>query len=113
MDGPAQGWFSRLEPGSIDKWDDLEEQFITRFSLRQKGIRNPTEIAKIVRKANETLPDFKERWTDEASYIPGVPEVMRISSFMNSHKCPELAKRFSDRVPLTVKEMMTRVDDFV
>ena len=96
LDSPAQGWFSRLEPGSIDKWDDLEEQFVTRFSLRQKGIRNPTEIAKIIRKANETLPDFKERWTDEASYIPGVPEVMRISSFMNSHKCPELAKRFSD-----------------
>ena len=38
---------------------------------------------------------------------------MHISSFMNSHKCIELAKRFSDKVPLTVKEMMTRVDDFV
>lgn len=66
-----------------------------------------------MRRANETLLDFKERWTDEASYILGVPEVMRISSLMGGHKCPEFAKRFSDKVPRTVKEMMTRVDDFV
>ena len=102
-----------MEPGSIDGWEELREQFLTRFSLRQKGVKDPTEITKITRRANETLPEFKERWTNEASFIPGVPELMRISSFMNAHKCPELAERFSERVPHSVKEMMTRVDDFV
>ncbi|GKE41782.1 hypothetical protein Tco_1469066 [Tanacetum coccineum] len=38
---------------------------------------------------------------------------MKISSFMDARKCPELAKRFSDKVPKTVDEMMTRLDDFV
>ncbi|GJZ04069.1 reverse transcriptase domain-containing protein [Tanacetum coccineum] len=38
----------------------------------------------------------------------GVPEVMKISSFMDSVKSPELAKRFSDKVPVTVNEMMER-----
>ncbi|GJT90062.1 hypothetical protein Tco_1078907 [Tanacetum coccineum] len=38
---------------------------------------------------------------------------MKISSFMDAHKCPELAKRYSDKVPKTVDEMMTRLDDFV
>ena len=113
LDGAAQCWFGSLEPGSINSWEELREQFLTRFSLRQKGVKDPTEITKIMRRANETLPDFKERWTDEASYIPGVPELMRISSFMNAHKCPELAERFSEQIPRTVKEMMTRVDDFV
>ncbi|GKC70055.1 hypothetical protein Tco_1115938, partial [Tanacetum coccineum] len=41
------------------------------------------------------------------------PEVMKISSFMDAHKCPKLAKRFSDKVLKTVDEMMTRLDDFV
>ncbi|GJZ72720.1 hypothetical protein Tco_0636866 [Tanacetum coccineum] len=27
--------------------------------------KDPTEVSKIVRRANETLPDFKERWTEE------------------------------------------------
>ncbi|GKE55840.1 hypothetical protein Tco_1495025 [Tanacetum coccineum] len=51
----------------------------------------------LVRKANETLLDFKERWTDEMSYIQDVPEVMQISAFISNSKCPELARRFSDQ----------------
>ncbi|GKA53672.1 hypothetical protein Tco_0746987 [Tanacetum coccineum] len=38
---------------------------------------------------------------------------MKISSFMDAHRCPELAKRYSDKVPKMVDEMMTRLDDFV
>lgn len=113
LDGAAGGWFERLEPGSINSWNELREQFSTRFSLRRKCTKDPTEITKIVRRAHESLADFKERWTDEASYIIGVPEIMRISAFMNAHKCPALAKKFSDRVPRSVTEMFTRVDDFI
>ncbi|GKF52042.1 hypothetical protein Tco_0148509, partial [Tanacetum coccineum] len=69
--------------------------------------------AKIVRKANETLTAFKERWTMETGFIIGVPEVMKISSFMDSVKSPELAKRFASNVPKTVDEMMKRLDEFV
>ncbi|GJV33673.1 hypothetical protein Tco_1394073 [Tanacetum coccineum] len=46
-------------------------------------------------------------------FIMGVPEIMKISSFMDSLKCPELAKRFSDKAPTTMNEMMKRLDDFV
>ncbi|GJT69475.1 hypothetical protein Tco_1028761 [Tanacetum coccineum] len=66
-----------------------------------------------MRKANETLVAFKERWTVETGFITGVPEVMKISSFMDAHKFLELAKRYSDKVPKTVDEMMIRLDDFV
>ncbi|GKE36019.1 hypothetical protein Tco_1455341 [Tanacetum coccineum] len=38
---------------------------------------------------------------------------MKISSFMDSHKCPKLAKWYSDKVSKTVDEMMVRLDDFV
>ncbi|GJT64395.1 reverse transcriptase domain-containing protein [Tanacetum coccineum] len=72
-----------------------------------------TEISKIVRKANETLPNFKEMWVSESNAIPNVPELMQISSFMISYKCPELAKRFSDSIPKTVDELLKRVDDYL
>ncbi|GJY79815.1 hypothetical protein Tco_0485616 [Tanacetum coccineum] len=83
------------------------------FALRSKCCKDPTEVSKIIRIANETLPDYKERWTEEMSYIQDVSEVMHISAFMSTSKCPELARRFSDQVPKTVTEMMKRVDDFV
>nr|GEU67632.1 reverse transcriptase domain-containing protein [Tanacetum cinerariifolium] len=64
-------------------------------------------------RANETLPNFKERWVSESNAISNVPELMQISSFMRSHKCPELSKRISDNIPKTVDEMLKRVDDYL
>lgn len=113
LDDAARGWFDSIPRGSIDNWDNLCEQFVHRFALRRKCVRDPMEITKIVRQANEGLSEFKERWTDEASRISGVPEVMQISSFIDGCKCPELAKRFSEKIPRTLNEMMIRVDDFI
>ncbi|GJV72758.1 reverse transcriptase domain-containing protein [Tanacetum coccineum] len=113
LDGPARGWFERLPANSIDEWADMREAFATRYSVRRACFKEPHEITKIVRRANESLTAFKERWTVETGFIMGVPEVMKISSFMDSLKCLELAKCFSDKDPTTVNEMMKRLDDFV
>ncbi|GJZ53482.1 hypothetical protein Tco_0608367 [Tanacetum coccineum] len=90
------------------RWASLREKFVKRFALRRRCHKDPTEVSKIVRRANETLPNFKERWTEEMGYIQGVPEVMQISAFMTNSKCPKLARRFADQVPQTVTEMMKR-----
>ncbi|GKF26511.1 hypothetical protein Tco_0082405 [Tanacetum coccineum] len=97
LDKPSRGWFDRMPNGCIDNRTDLHEKFIKRFALRRKCSRNPTEVSKIIRLANKTLPNFKERWTEEMRYIQGVPEVMQILAFMTNSKCPELARRFADR----------------
>ncbi|GKC94485.1 reverse transcriptase domain-containing protein [Tanacetum coccineum] len=111
LDGPARGWFERLSANSIDEWADLRQAFTTRYSVRKACFKEPHEITKIIRRANESMSAFKERWTVEIGFIMGVPEIMKISSFMDSLKCPELAKRFSDKAPTTVNEMMKRLDD--
>ncbi|GJT44227.1 reverse transcriptase domain-containing protein [Tanacetum coccineum] len=111
LDGPTRGWFDRMPNGCIDSWANLREKFVERFSLRRRCNKDPTEVSKIVRRANETLPNFKERWTEEMGYIKGVLEVMQISAFMTNSKCPKLARRFADQVPQTVTKMMKHVDD--
>nr|GFA20976.1 reverse transcriptase domain-containing protein [Tanacetum cinerariifolium] len=92
LDGSTRGWFENLSGGSIDGWIELRQQFTTRFSTIRACLKVPTEITKIVRKANGALVAFKEIWFVETGFITGVPEVMKISSFMDAHKCPELAK---------------------
>ncbi|GJU24785.1 reverse transcriptase domain-containing protein [Tanacetum coccineum] len=105
----------KMEDGEDEREGDDEmcEAFVERFALRRKCCKDHTEVSKIIRKANETLPDFKEQWTEEMSYIPDVPIFMQISSFMSNSKCPELSRCFSDQVPKKVTEMMKRVDAFV
>ncbi|GJS24913.1 hypothetical protein Tco_0453545 [Tanacetum coccineum] len=74
--------------------------------------KDPTEISKIIQRENKSHPNFKERWVSESNAIPNVPELMQISSFMSSHKCPKLSKGFSDSIPKTADEMLKRVDDY-
>ncbi|GJZ24132.1 reverse transcriptase domain-containing protein [Tanacetum coccineum] len=93
LDGSARGWFESLPPNSIDEWWRLREAFTTRYSTR-KAYSNERGL----------------EW--ETGFIMGVPEVMKISSFMDSVKSPELAKRFASNVPKTVNEMMKRLDEF-
>ncbi|GJY82086.1 hypothetical protein Tco_0494837 [Tanacetum coccineum] len=101
LDESARGWFENLSGGSIDGWVELKQQFTTRFLTRKACFKDPTEITKIVRKGNETIVAFKERWIVEIGFIVGVPEVIKISSFMDAHKCPELAKRSEEAFSIT------------
>ncbi|GJT64987.1 hypothetical protein Tco_1016467 [Tanacetum coccineum] len=89
--GGAKGMVESLPLNSINEWYQLREAFTTRYSIRRACYKEPHEITKVVRRANETLPVFKERWTVETGLIMGVPEVMKISSFMDSIKSPKLA----------------------
>nr|GFB62055.1 reverse transcriptase domain-containing protein [Tanacetum cinerariifolium] len=84
-----------------------------RSLVKEHNSRDPTKITKEVRKANEMLVAFKEMWIVETCLIEGVPKIMRISSFMDAHKCLELANRYSNKVPKTMDEMILRLDDFV
>ncbi|GKC19981.1 reverse transcriptase domain-containing protein [Tanacetum coccineum] len=70
LDGKARAWFDKLPSGSIDGWDDLEEKFLNMFGMLKACDKDPTEITKIVRRANETLPNFRERWVSESNAIP-------------------------------------------
>ncbi|GJT48418.1 reverse transcriptase domain-containing protein, partial [Tanacetum coccineum] len=63
LDGKARAWFDKLPSESINGWDDLEEKFLNRFGMLKACDKDPTEITKIVRRANETLPNFRKRWT--------------------------------------------------
>ncbi|GKD10577.1 reverse transcriptase domain-containing protein, partial [Tanacetum coccineum] len=113
LDGKAREWFDKLPSGNIDNWGSLREKFLNRFGMLKACDKDPTEISRIARRANETLLHFKERWVSESNAIPNVPELMQISSFMSSHKCLELAKRFSDNIPKTVDDMLKRGDDYL
>nr|GEW34349.1 reverse transcriptase domain-containing protein [Tanacetum cinerariifolium] len=111
--GSAKGWFECLPANNINEWSELREVFAARYFLRRACFKEPHKITRIVRKVIESLTAFKERWTVETGFIIGVLEVMKIVSFMDSLKLFELSKHFSNKVPIMVEEMMTRVDDIV
>ncbi|GJZ98864.1 reverse transcriptase domain-containing protein [Tanacetum coccineum] len=86
MSGLARNWFDRLDPKSVDGFEELSNKFLEEFSQLEKA---------------------------ESAHIKGVPPVLRISAFMHGHGHPELAKKLNDKIPKTVDKMWERVRAFI
>nr|GEV76468.1 reverse transcriptase domain-containing protein [Tanacetum cinerariifolium] len=81
-------------PTNIKLYDDLREAFAARYSVRKGCFKEPYEITKIVRKANESLTAFNERWTVETGFIMGVLERhMQALKFRKGKRARPIAKR--------------------
>ncbi|GKD37206.1 hypothetical protein Tco_1257413 [Tanacetum coccineum] len=74
LDGSAWGWFERLPHDSINEWAELRDAFAVRKVDGGNG------------------------------FYHGCPGGHVIFTFMDLVKSPELAKRFSDKVPTMVNE---------
>ncbi|GKG43140.1 reverse transcriptase domain-containing protein, partial [Tanacetum coccineum] len=72
LDGKARVWFDKLPPGSIDNWGDLQDKFLNRFGMLKACAKDPTEISKVFRRENDTLPNFKERWVRESNAVGSI-----------------------------------------
>ncbi|GJT79984.1 hypothetical protein Tco_1054326 [Tanacetum coccineum] len=107
---------SEHEEGSEDAYEDLNSPY-----KRPKPTFLPKEslVSNIIGGQNSLGTSRQLRGTK--SEVPGrifatkkgVPPVLRISAFMHGHSHSELAKKFNDKIPKTVDEMLERVRDFI
>ncbi|GJY27859.1 hypothetical protein Tco_0403626 [Tanacetum coccineum] len=57
--------------------------------------------------------DFIQRYKSKSGNVKGAPECMRISGFVHGITNPELIKRFHEKIPKTVDEMMQVATSFL
>ncbi|GJZ12118.1 hypothetical protein Tco_0546877 [Tanacetum coccineum] len=57
LDGRARGMVRESPLNSINEWYQLREAFTQQYSRRRLVYKEPHEITKVVRRANETLPN--------------------------------------------------------
>ncbi|GKC95742.1 hypothetical protein Tco_1161184 [Tanacetum coccineum] len=91
VDGSEKGWFENLSVGNIDGWAELRQQSTTSFSTRRACFKYPTKITKIVRKVNETLVAFKERWNVETvdEMMTRLDDFVRLDEAFDSTELPK------------------------
>ncbi|GJZ58190.1 reverse transcriptase domain-containing protein [Tanacetum coccineum] len=85
LSGSARNWFDRIDPKSIDGFEELSNKFLEEFSQQKRYDKDPTKIHGIKRKPNEGLQTFMDRFKAESAHIKGVPSVLRIFAFMHGH----------------------------
>ncbi|GKA60364.1 reverse transcriptase domain-containing protein [Tanacetum coccineum] len=113
LTGNARVWFDDLPPESIDSYDDLREAFLKNYLQQKKCIRDPIVLHNIKQRDGESTEDFIQRYKSESGNVKGAPECMRISGFVHGITNPELIKRFHEKIPKTVDEMMQVATSFI
>ncbi|GKB45095.1 reverse transcriptase domain-containing protein [Tanacetum coccineum] len=93
-------------PESIDSYNDLREAFLKNYLQQKKCIRDPIVLHNIKQRDGESTKDFIQRYKSESGNVKGAPECMRIFGFVHGITNPELIKRFHEKIPKTVDEML-------
>ncbi|GKC12292.1 reverse transcriptase domain-containing protein [Tanacetum coccineum] len=104
--GNARVWFDDLPPESIDSYNDLREAFLKNYLQQKKCIKDPIVLHNIKQRDGESTEDFIQRYKSESGTVKGAPECMRISEFVHGITNPQLIKRFHEKIPKTMDEMM-------
>ncbi|GJV27727.1 reverse transcriptase domain-containing protein [Tanacetum coccineum] len=98
---------------SIDSYNDLREAFLKNYLQQKKCIRDPIVLHNIKQRDGESTEDFIQRYKSESGNVKGAPECMRISGFVHGITNPELIKRFHEKIPKIVDEMMQVATSFL
>ncbi|TVU51241.1 hypothetical protein EJB05_02652, partial [Eragrostis curvula] len=110
LSGPAFTWYSKLAPGSIRTWEEMQAAFLERFysTQRQVGI---TELTQIMQRANENAADFINRWRNLSLHCTqsiSEPEAVRMC--MNNLS-PDMAIYLQGVRPVTFEELASKATD--
>ncbi|GKA41779.1 reverse transcriptase domain-containing protein [Tanacetum coccineum] len=112
LTGNARVWFDDLPPESIDSYNDLRETFLKNYLQQKKCIRDPIVLHNIKQRDGEPTEDFIQRYKSESKNVKGALECMRISGFVHGITNSELIKRFHEKIPKTIDEMMQVATSF-
>ncbi|GJZ19425.1 reverse transcriptase domain-containing protein [Tanacetum coccineum] len=113
LTGNARVWFDDLPPESIDSYNDLKEAFLKNYLQQKKCIRDLIVLHNIKQRDRESTEDFIQTYKSESGNVKGAPKCMRISGFVHEITNPELIKRFHEKIPKTVDEMMQVATSFL
>ncbi|XP_021986725.1 uncharacterized protein LOC110883225 [Helianthus annuus] len=105
----ARLWFDSLPLGGIDSYEELSDKFLRNFGQQRKVVKNPNEILHIRQGDNERIDQYMERFVKESMNIKDVPEVMKISSFINGLKHAQLCEKLGEEFPHSFDNLMDRV----
>ncbi|GJY12137.1 hypothetical protein Tco_0381446 [Tanacetum coccineum] len=108
-DDLSQPWAT----AKMESYNDLREAFLKNYLQQKKCIRDPIVLHNIKQRDGESTEDFTQRYKSESGNVKGAPECMRISGFVHGITNPELIKRFHEKIPKTVDEIMQVATSFL
>lgn len=110
LSGPAFTWYSKLAPGSIRTWEQMQDSFLERFYSTQRTV-GITELTQTEQRAHEKAADFINRWRNLSLHCPQpITEHEAVRMCMNNLN-PEMAVYLPGVRPVTFEELASKATD--
>jgi hypothetical protein len=81
LTGATRSWLSKLEIGTIGRWEELTKQFMSNFKLTYKRPVSIEEVKTCVQQRNETLRSYIQRWSIIKNFAVEVSDERAIDAF--------------------------------
>ena len=79
----ALKWFNSLPPRSINKFSDLQSQFLAHFKTRRFELKLVTSLLGLFQRQRESLRDFLERFNMETLLVEELETQVAILTLLN------------------------------
>ncbi|XP_040996195.1 uncharacterized protein LOC121242392 [Juglans microcarpa x Juglans regia] len=114
LKGSTRGWFGTLQPGSIQSFDKLGQQFLTQFMASRRHRRPATYILTIKQRRDESLKAYLANFNKEKMAADDQDEKIMLVALLggvwpSSPFMAELARK----IPSTPREFMDKANNFV
>jgi hypothetical protein len=107
-------WFDRLEHGSIRSWKEMSKIFTARFITNTRKPKEIDSLLALTMKVGETLKSYSTRYWEVYNDIDACDEDIVVKTFrFGLHEDSKLRKSFTKRPPISMAELMTRLEQHI
>uniref|UniRef100_A0A2N9IY34 Uncharacterized protein n=1 Tax=Fagus sylvatica TaxID=28930 RepID=A0A2N9IY34_FAGSY len=107
-------WFDRLEHGSIRLWKEMSKIFTARFITNTRKPKEIDSLLALTMKVGETLKSYSTRYWEVYNDIDACDEDIVVRTFrFGLHEDSKLRKSFTKRPPVSMAELMTRLEQHI
>jgi hypothetical protein len=107
-------WFDRLRARSIRSWKEMSEIFTARFITNTQKPKKIDSLLALTMKAGETLKSYSTRYWEVYNDIDACDEDIVVKTFrFGLHQDSKLRKSFTKRPPVSMADLMTRLEQHI
>ena len=113
LTGTALEWFRSLQPRSIDSFDQLRAEFISRFIGHRTRKNDKTHLWSLKQGNNESLKSYIRRFTKEINTVERFTDRDVITALREGLQEGELLRSMIRKEPKTFVEFLNRAQEYI
>ena len=113
LSGPAYQWFLKLRPGTIRSFEELQQNFLARFSGSRERKLGKSHLRTVRQRRSESLREYLSRFTEESNRVDKFEDGDAISAILDGLLLGDFLNSLIKKEPKTMTELTARAGKYI